>query len=241
MIYGSAGIAFVPCIFILCTIFIFIEKITYKRIEVNTLLILLGVFSAAFTGYIDDNTDDPVKGITGHLKILLKRSITSGGIKAITGIFISLIISLTIYNKPIDIFISLLIICLLQNFINIMDLRPGRAVKSYFFLLILSMLVININIIAISVNLCTAILLIFYIPYEFKEICMMGDTGSNVLGIIIGITIALSDNYIFKLSLLFLLVCAQLFADTYSLSILIKNNPILNFIDKAGRIDNDKD
>lgn len=240
-VYGSAGIAFIPGILFLCTIYLYIEKIICNRMEINVFLILIGVLSAAFTGYIDDNTDDPVKGIFKHIKQLLSGNITSGSIKAVTGIIVSFIISLIINNSSIDILISLLIISMTQNFINLLDLRPGRAVKSYFFLSILSLLSLNVSTIFISINLFMIIILFFYIPYEFKEIFMMGDTGSNVLGIIIGITIASSDNYLFKLFTLFILLYAQLFAETGSISALIEHNAILNLIDKAGRIDNDKD
>ena len=64
---------------------------------------------------------------------------------------------------------------------------------------------------------------------------MMGDTGSNVLGISIGILIALGYTTKVRVSWLVFLVLIHLLTEKFSLTKIIEKNKVLNFIDKLGR------
>ena len=139
-----------------------------------------------FAGILDDiigNRD--VSGLKGHFKSFFKGTLTTGGFKAIFGGFVGLIISIAISESIPDIIINTLIIALSTNLMNLLDLRPGRAIKVY----LVIMIVIFITLTGYIKILPLLILpnVIAYFNYDLKAKAMMGDTGSNVLGISIGI------------------------------------------------------
>ena len=63
----------------------------------------------------------------------------------------------------------------------------------------------------------------------------MGDTGSNVLGISIGMLISFGYPFNIRLGWLIFVVIMHIFTEKYSLSKIIEKNKLLNFIDKLGR------
>ena len=64
---------------------------------------------------------------------------------------------------------------------------------------------------------------------------MMGDTGSNVLGISIGMIMVFGYSFNVRVGWLVFLVLIHILTEKYSLTKIIENNKILNFIDKLGR------
>ena len=64
---------------------------------------------------------------------------------------------------------------------------------------------------------------------------MMGDTGSNVLGISIGILVAMGYGLGVRVGWLVFLIFIHLLTEKYSLTKIIEQNKFLNFIDKLGR------
>ena len=64
---------------------------------------------------------------------------------------------------------------------------------------------------------------------------MMGDTGSNVLGISIGILMVMGYTFKVRVSWLVFLVLIHILTEKFSLTKIIEKNKVLNFIDKLGR------
>ena len=116
---------------------------------------------------------------------------------------------------------------------NLLDLRPGRAIKVY--LLIIFGIFFNViesikNIIMLLVPNVLA-----YFNYDLKAKSMMGDTGSNVLGISIGIIFVISFPLNVRVFWLLFLVFIHILTEKYSLTKIIEGNKFLNYIDKLGR------
>ena len=63
----------------------------------------------------------------------------------------------------------------------------------------------------------------------------MGDTGSNVLGISIGMIMVFGYSFNVRVGWLVFLVLIHILTEKYSLTKIIENNKILNFIDKLGK------
>ena len=63
----------------------------------------------------------------------------------------------------------------------------------------------------------------------------MGDTGSNVLGISIGILMVMGYTFKVRVSWLVFLVLIHILTEKFSLTKIIEKNKVLNFIDKLGR------
>ena len=168
------------------------------------------------------------------IKSFFKGKLTTGAMKAGTGFLISLFISIIISENLIEIIVNTFLIALFTNSINLFDLRPGRAIK-VFLLLSVIMLFSNesneYNFILFSLY---GILLI-YLPMDLKGIAMMGDIGSNVLGMTLGVYCAFTHNIMIKSIYLFTLLLIHIIAEKISFSKIIENNKILNFIDNLGR------
>lgn len=239
-VYNSAGINFILYIIFLSTILFIADNVFFNENNFTVFFLLSCTLSAAFTGYLDDNNSCTAKGIIGHGKLLLKGILTSGCIKALISIMLSIILSLSVSVSKIDILVNFLLICLMQNFINLMDLKPGRAIKTYICISLLSIPFIELSSIYSAECLGMIILLLFYLPCELDESFMMGDTGANILGVLIGITIATSNGLFFKLIILFIIFFAHIYSEFGSLSSLIKSNSLLNFFDMIGRKEHDE-
>ena len=74
-----------------------------------------------------------------------------------------------------------------------------------------------------------------YFNYDLKAKAMMGDTGSNVLGISIGILMVMGYTFKVRVSWLVFLVLIHILTEKFSLTKIIEKNKVLNFIDKLGR------
>ena len=227
------GIVFLPMIVINGIILAFFTT-EFKDLA-YIFMFMFGMISMFFAGILDDvigNRD--VSGLKGHFKSLFKGSLTTGGFKALFGGFVGLIVSVAISKDIIDIIVNTLIIALSTNLMNLLDLRPGRAIKAYLFIMVI--IFININrVIYKFLPLLIVPNVLAYFNYDLKAKAMMGDTGSNVLGISIGMLISFGYPFNIRLGWLIFVVIMHIFTEKYSLTKIIEKNKLLNFIDKLGR------
>ena len=232
MIPVSMGLVFLPTIIINSIILVFFAKDIDSLIY--TFMYIFGLISMCLVGILDDivgNRD--VSGLKGHFKSLFNGTLTTGGFKALFGGFVGIVISVAISKNIVDICINTLIIALSTNLMNLLDLRPGRAIKVY--LLIAFSILFTISGYTKSLVLILLPSVIVYFENDLKAKAMMGDTGSNVLGISIGILFAIGYARPIRLCWLVFLVLIHLITEKYSLTKIIENNKVLNFIDKLGR------
>lgn len=232
MIPVGMGIAFIPALMVNSAI------LTYFNIEHDRLLLifvlLFAVMAMAFAGIMDDaigNRD--VTGLKGHFLSMFKGRLTTGGFKAVLGGFIGIVVSAAVADNILGVVVETLVVALATNFMNLLDLRPGRAIKVY---LIISILVL---IFAGDFNRQLYMLLlpgvVSYFIFDLKALSMMGDAGSNVLGVFIGVMIVISFSIQVQLVCLVGLIAIHVLTEKYSLTKLIEQNSVLNFIDKLGR------
>lgn len=232
MIPVSMGLVFLPTIVINAIILIYFTKNFNDLVYV--FLYIFGLMSMCLVGILDDiigNRD--VSGLKGHFKSLLKGTLTTGGFKALFGGFVGLTISVAISKDIVDILINTLIIALSTNLMNLLDLRPGRAIKVYLLIAIILLLTLSGYPKGLLFILLPSVLI--YFRDDLKAKAMMGDTGSNVLGISIGILVAIGYTQPIRLGWLAFLVFIHILTEKYSLTKIIENNKVLNFIDRLGR------
>ncbi|WP_025161755.1 glycosyl transferase [Paraclostridium bifermentans] len=232
MIPVSMGLVFLPTIVINSIILIYFTT-NYNDL-VYTFMYIFGLLSMCLVGILDDivgNRD--VSGLKGHFKSLLKGHLTTGGFKALFGGFVGLAISVAISKNIADICINTLIIALSTNLMNLLDLRPGRAIKVYLVIIITLLLTLVGYPKGLVLILLPSVIVYFF--DDLKAKAMMGDTGSNVLGISIGILIAIGYARPIRIGWLVFLVFIHALTEKYSLTKIIENNKVLNFIDKLGR------
>jgi UDP-N-acetylmuramyl pentapeptide phosphotransferase/UDP-N-acetylglucosamine-1-phosphate transferase len=170
-------------------------------------------------------------GFKGHFSLLLKGRVTTGIIKVFAGGILSLLLGLIIAGyHPIAVIVNGLLIALSANTLNLLDLRPGRAVSFFWLGLI-------ILILAFPKSIFQVMLLPVIIPCLYLTILdrsakvMLGDAGSNVLGAVLGVSFAMAAGSPCKITIIILLICIHVYAEKYSISRLIESNRILRRID----------
>lgn len=222
-------------------LFIFVQTMTllilyiFFRKDIQILYYLISIVLIGMVGLLDDLIGiKDIKGLKGHITSFIKGNPTTGGIKAGIGFFISLFISILISENALDFIVNTFLIALFTNYNNIFDLRPGRSIKAFIFASIALLLTGDVGKFGYLIYSFYGILLIYF-PLDLKAKAMMGDVGSNVLGITLGIYCSLSNTLITKVIYLFILIVIHIIAEKYSFTKIIDNNRILKFIDDLGR------
>ncbi len=224
-------------------LFIIIQTITVsfiaiiKNYHINFIMTYLVAFILmGFVGVFDDMVGDTtVKGFKGHILSFFKGKLTTGGLKAGVGLFVSLMVSLLVSNNILSLVVNTLLIALFINLINLFDLRPGRASKVFIFLSIILLATNNKVRYFDFVFFSFYGILTRYLPIDIKGNAMMGDVGSNSLGLTLGVYCVLNHSLKIKIIYLFILISLQVIAEVVSFSKIIENNKILRFIDNIGR------
>lgn len=206
----------------------------------QALLTVMALAIMSFAGFIDDaigSRDD--SGLKGHLVRLVRDQVlTTGAAKALTGGFLGLYLSFLFNGLNYMLIPDSLLIALSINSINLFDLRPGRAIKGFMLFWALALLAaLNslawTNMLIFSLPVIVALLL--YMPRDLSAKCMMGDAGSNPLGVFSGLCVLWFLPYQIRLVFLTAYVVLHLLTERYSLTKIIEKNRILKFFDDLGR------
>ncbi len=198
------------------------------------------VIFVCLLGLLDDVIGGgQARGFKGHIGALFKGRITTGLIKAAGGGLAGLAVGWWVPTQPTltEVILNGLVVALTINVFNLLDLRPGRALKGYFTALLplavwgiyASKTVIwpfSMPLVAIAAGL---------FPGDLRERFMLGDAGSNVLGASIGFILMTMTGSPVKIAVALLLVALNLASERWSFSKVIEATPLLRRIDEAGR------
>lgn len=185
-------------------------------------------------GFIDDVVGSHEhKGFRGHIKALSKGTITTGALKALMGGGLSLFVGIYSTETLLHGFVVGLVVALSANIINLLDLAPGRALKGFF--LTLSLVLLFASNLSLTIILPLLVVAIIYFPADIREEAMMGDTGSNVLGSLLGFWIAIRSSILVGISFALLLLAMNALGERISFSKIIEKNRLLGFVDGLGR------
>ena len=232
MIPVGLGLVFIPTLVINSIILIYSNIVPEKIIMIY--MLLFASIAMSFVGIIDDSLGNRgVTGLMGHFKALFKGSLTTGAFKALLGGFVGLTLAVTLSKSIPNIIVATLVVALSTNMMNLFDLRPGRAIKAYVILAIIIFLASAKFNREVMMLIVPAVLAYFY--FDLRALTMMGDAGSNVLGVSIGVFIVSSFDLPVQLVSLVLLVAIHVLTEKFSLTKIIENNKFLNYVDKLGR------
>lgn len=208
---------------------------------VLALLLTLGM---GMLGLIDDLLGSrDVGGLRGHwLKWLRDGEITTGLIKAVGGGCLALTVALIdepfILRGPsgwaaLSVAVDSLVIALMANWINLLDVRPGRALKAT--LLKSGLLLVAAPLSAIPLVLALMGVIIGYFRVDLQGKAMMGDVGANFLGAVLGYLLIVALNVKQTLLVLAILLILHAYTERHSLSKLIEQSRVLGWLDELGR------
>lgn len=218
-----------------------LKQVLFNPEEVYLLLFI--TTGMGFAGLCDDllKTDEE-KGFRGHFAQLLKGKLTSGALKAGAGFSFALIFTFGLWvmgHTSLGMLIpQTLVVALATNSINLFDLRPGRAVKFFFFASVLFFLLLEVRgIKSPYFKLLYPVSggLVAYLPVDIKAHGMLGDTGANFLGALLGAVIVLTKDPVLLYGAFCFFLFLQLGAERLSFSQVIEHNRVLRFLDELGR------
>jgi UDP-GlcNAc:undecaprenyl-phosphate GlcNAc-1-phosphate transferase len=220
-------------------------------------VLLTGIWMATAIGILDDlSNEKDVKGVSAHFRHAWRqKQLTAGSLKAIALLLGSFWIARQLEPGSYEWLVGGLVIALSSNSLNLFDLRPGRAVKVAG--LILSILIILYiptshpeiqresleihnqehviqGVAVLKWGLLLLGCLIGYAPMDFKGICMLGDTGANMIGLVLGGLLLKTVGEPNQWFLLAGLIALHVFAERYSITKLIESFPILRLLDRLG-------
>jgi UDP-N-acetylmuramyl pentapeptide phosphotransferase/UDP-N-acetylglucosamine-1-phosphate transferase len=201
-------------------------------------LVLGGTYLLYAVGLRDDRSDDETRGLAGHLKALGRGRVTTGVWKLFLGIVLSLVLGMQIDGGLPRMLLAIPIIALSVNVTNAMDVRPGRALKWA------GLWLIPISFLALSDRLEAGVSLVYVayagaglgvLSHDLGERGMLGDAGSNPVGLVLGVSIAAFLPIWALVVALVILAGLQLAAETVTISRLIDAVPPLRWFDRLGR------
>lgn len=197
-------------------------------------LYLIAILGFGLLGLADDLLGNrEVGGFKGHFKkLLLERRLTTGAAKALGGGILALWLGYEAANGVIWLaIINSALIALAANTINLLDLRPGRALFAFFFFfaIVLGLTFGRISgpLPIIAVGLAAA----GVAHFDTRGKSMLGDVGSNALGAVIGLTAALDAGPIGKIAVLLVFFSINVYSERRSITKLIASHPMLSWID----------
>ncbi len=193
------------------------------------IVVLLGF---SLLGLIDDLAGDSrQRGFQGHLNAVLNGQLTTGALKAVGGAVFAFLVSRAVTESFFPAAVQALLMVLMANLINLFDLRPGRAGKLFVGISLITAIVIP----GAGWLLVLTGAVIGYLPWDLREKAIMGDTGANPLGGVLGFALASSAPVWVQLVVLVMIATLNLAAERVSFSRVIARNRVLHWLDKLGR------
>ncbi len=184
-------------------------------------------------GLIDDlrGADGP-RGLRGHLATARAGQASTGASKALGTLLLAPLGVPTGEGRP-DRALALVVLVLATHAGNLLDLRPGRALKA--------LALLGAALAARSrrppspplpalLGPCLA-----FLPLDLRERAMLGDTGSNLIGALAGVALleVLGDEA--RLIALAVVIALTVYGEFRSISSAIDRIPPLRYLDSLGR------
>ncbi|MEN3001995.1 MAG: hypothetical protein ABDI19_09180 [Armatimonadota bacterium] len=194
-------------------------------------------------GFLDDQWGQHApKGMRGHLRALLAGQLTTGWLKFVGGLALGIAIAWWLDAAAARegllavsrLLLSGLMIALWANFFNLLDVRPGRAGTLFLVLALPCVLALHLRGDAIGalMLLGTALALFAVLPTDRAGKGMLGDTGSNLLGSVLGTSLVMLLPLWVQGLLTLALLLFHLWAERHSLTEWIERHPLLRRVDR---------
>lgn len=193
---------------------------------------LLAVGAAAGLGVYDDLAGSGGdRGLRGHLTALRERRVTTGAVKvaglAATGVAAGVLLR----RRPLDALLAGGVIAGTANLANLLDLRPGRALKAGFLAGVPQLHGEGGPLAAPALAAAAALL-----PADLGERVMLGDGGANALGAALGVAAAAGAPRRALVVRLAVLTALTLASERVSFTAVIARTPGLRELDALGRL-----
>jgi UDP-N-acetylmuramyl pentapeptide phosphotransferase/UDP-N-acetylglucosamine-1-phosphate transferase len=178
-----------------------------------------------------------VSGLRGHFGALARGRVTTGAIKAIVGVVVAIAFGVAVgfggekWRVPNTV-ATALVVALSANFVNLLDLRPGRGFKGF---VLLAVIAVYADRSALWIVGPVGAAALAFAPLDFGGRAMMGDVGANTLGIMAGFALGLWLPLWAKAVVAAALIAIHLYSERRSVNDLIERVAPLRWLDRLGR------
>lgn len=198
-------------------------------------LVLFAAFGFGLLGFIDDMLGGEDRGFRGHFAALARGRLTSGMVKLLGGAGIALVLAAAPgFVTWQRLFADAVLIALAANLANLLDRAPGRVIKCSLLAYLPLAFVAGTG----PVGIAAAPLLgaaMGMLPEDLHERVMLGDTGANVLGGVLGLIVVLECSRATRNVVFIALIALNLASELVSFSRVIDRVPPLRWLDQLGR------
>jgi UDP-GlcNAc:undecaprenyl-phosphate/decaprenyl-phosphate GlcNAc-1-phosphate transferase len=198
------------------------------------------VLGVALLGLLDDAlgrgaaTGSP-RGWRGHTEAVLSGRFSTGAIKGVGALALAAYATSGLGERDWRYVADLALLLLTTNLFNLLDLRPGRVEKAFAALLaglcLVAWTVTPLDLLGIFIG---PVLVGF--AFTLRERAMLGDTGSNLVGALAGISLLIVLGGDARLVALGLVAALSLYGELRSISRTIEGVPLLRSLDSWGRL-----
>lgn len=199
------------------------------------LAVLLAVFGFGFLGLVDDLAavgED--RGFKGHLGALREGRVTTGLLKLVGGAAVAVVIVATPgFKSGRTLIVDAMLIALAANLGNLLDRAPGRTIKFG----LVAYVPIAIAIGTAPIGIAAAPVMgasLGLLPDDLRERLMLGDTGANVIGAVLGLSVVLGSREGIRLVVMLVLLAINVGAELVSFSSVIDAVTPLRWFDRLG-------
>ena len=197
----------------------------------------LAVIGFGLLGLVDDTLGSGrERGFRGHVAGLLRGRLSAGGLKLVGGGALAMVLARVAGSEPwTSLLVDAVLIALAANLFNLLDLAPGRALK-------VGAVTFAVLVVAVgappplqppAVAIGAAMALLW--P-DLRERVMLGDTGANPLGAVLGLAVVLTASPTARLIVLIGLVVLNGASEVVSFSRVIDRVTPLRMLDRLGRL-----
>jgi len=188
-------------------------------------------------GLADDAFSSSSRGLRGHLSAVLRGEFSTGALKAVGIAGLALGTTYGAYgDDDLRWLLTALVLMLATNLFNLVDLRPGRAVKAYVLVAAACALLAWDEALFQGMATLSAVVLVAGV-FDLREQGMLGDTGSNAIGAAAGVwlvgTIDTSGGLAVCAAVLLALTA---YGEFRSISAFIERTPGFRHLDSLGRV-----
>ena len=198
-------------------------------------LVLYAVLGFGLLGFIDDMLGGEDRGFRGHLRALAAGRLTSGMVKLVGGAALVLVLAASrgfvTWQRLVA---DAVLIALAANLANLFDRAPGRVIKVSIAAYLPLAVVAGTGPVGLAVAPLVGAAL-GLVPEDLRERVMLGDTGANVLGGVLGLAVVLECSRTTRNGVLIGLIVLNLASEFVSFSRVIDRVPPLRWLDHLGR------
>ena len=200
--------------------------------DIAAAFLVLGV---ALLGLADDAFAGESRGWRGHAGAVIGGHFSTGMLKAAGTLGLALAWSALTQDGVGRFLIATLVLVLTTNIFNLLDLRPGRSVKAFVILAtVLSLASMNIDPL-LELGLWAGPIVVAGF-YDLRERGMLGDTGSNTVGVVAGLWLVMTLDTTALAVAAGVLVVITIYGELRSINSLIEGTPGLRHLDSIGRV-----